>query len=1141
MKTKINKITTAVLAALLVVFPGTASIADDTEVYLGSPSLVNTVRPNVLFIIDTSGSMDWNVTIEGSPWDPDATYDGDCNADYIYWSSNGNEPDCSTNRYFVSTANQCSASFDALGAGGSGRYVGDRLAQYQQRTSPGGGSADQWRSLSNSVHDAPIECRTDNGTHGDGSSDTLVYPAQEANGGPWVADSADAIDWSGTGDTYTLFTGNYLNWFHGAGADTVQKKLDVVKDTFAGVLNSTTGINIGLMRFSDNGSGGYFLEPMQELNADNRASFIETVNGLTADGNTPLSETLYEASLYFRAQAVDYGDSSSPGTNVAGVLDADDDTKYATPMEYQCQKNFIVLLTDGEPVGDTEADDSIEAMPGFTAATGSSTCAGNCLDEVAQYMYKKDLNDDLHGVQNVSTFTIGFQTDQTLLNATAEKSKGRYYTADSVTDLASAFNSIVMEILSVSDTFIAPAVAVNAFNRLTHRDELFFAVFHPEGSARWPGNVKHYKLAGDPPIVVDANDAPAVDANTGFFSLNSRSFWTLAGDAPDGDDVEKGGAAGVLSTSRNLYTYTGAAAPSNVALTADAHAFHEDNDALTVELLGVPSATADERTQLIQWGRGIDVLDDDLDGSTTDARRAMGDPLHAKPVLMTYGGTDDDPDITLFLSTNEGILHAIDTSDGTEQFGFVPKELLGLFDTRFTDSTADPHQYGLDGSLSLWHNDANGNGVVLDADGNVETDEHVYLYVGMRRGGRDYYALDVTDRDTPVLKWRLVGGEGDFTELGQSWSRPSIAKIRLWDGSSLVDRKVLIFGGGYDSDQDDADSPQADDVGRAIYIVDANTGQRLWWASSDENADLVLAGMTNSIPSDVRVIDINTDGYADQLFVGDMGGRIWRIDIDNVTNTGAANLATGGVFADIGGDDQANNRRFYYPPDVAYVRDGAEQFLTVSIGSGYRAHPTDQNIEDRFYMIRDENVFYPPPDTDDPADGAPNYPAYTEANLYDATANDLGEATGDELATAQALFNSRQGWYIRLVGSENTTIGEKVLASSLTAENQLIFTTFTPVANDQASACAPSQGTAKTYVVNLLDAKPTVNFDPDGDPSALTDGDRFMTLARGGVPPEPTVIFPPDGGDPVLLIGPEKLDDVDLNVKLERAYWLQEY
>ena len=118
------------------------------------------------------------------------------------------------------------------------------------------------------------------------------------------------------------------------------------------------------------------------------------------------------------------------------------------------------------------------------------------------------------------------------------------------------------EIRSISDTFTAPAVSVNAFNKLFHRDELYFAIFRPDPNMRWSGNLKRYKIGVNNGqfAVLDKNNNPAVDPNTGFFSEGSTSVWTdMTEDVPDGGAPEKGGAAGELRTpaTRKLYTYTG--------------------------------------------------------------------------------------------------------------------------------------------------------------------------------------------------------------------------------------------------------------------------------------------------------------------------------------------------------------------------------------------------------------------------------------------------------------------------------------------------------------------------------------------------------------------------------------------------------
>ena len=761
-------------------------MADDTEVYTGDNDFSVAIRPNILFIIDTSGSMNSDVIVTTGSYDPATTYSGDCDNGRVYWDAAGTAPDCNTNNWFGAASNICEDSSTALTTG-PGLYVG-RLARY--RSSRRG---DTWRRLSRRSHTNLVECQADWGIHGNGSGGS--YPANEDQGGPFRPDSSGAINWNNTGASYTLFSGNYLNWKNSPGTSTTTTRLEIVKEVFSDLIDSTSGVNIGLMRFDNKSQefnkGGYFLEPMQELNAASRTVFKSSVNALSPGGYTPLSETMYEAARYFRGEGVEFGDDTDPGTNHTEVLDPGNSARYKTPIEFQCQQNSIVMLTDGEPTYDSNADSLIQALPDLNNVAGDcSFSADDCLDEMTHYLYEYDQNGAMDDDQTVTSYMIGFHTDQTLLQDAARTGGGSYYTADDTRELTTAFTKIITEILAVNTTFVAPAVPVNAFNRLTHRNELYFALFRPSKNPQWTGNLKRYQLDGDPPVIVDANGDPAVDSATGFFSDTGTSFWTQAIDAPDGQDVALGGAASQLVVGRTLYTYTGAGTPSNVSLTASENLFNDSNSLITKAMLGINSKSDAYRTELLQWSRGVDVDDVDEDGSFIDSRRQMGDPLHSNPVVINYGGTDANPDITLFAATNEGFLHAINTRDGTELFSFIPQELLPNLDLQYQNSAATSHPYGLDGPLTVWANDVNNNGVLETPGGVTETGEHAYLYVGMRRGGKNYYALDVTDRNSPVLKWTIKGGQGDFTELAQTWSRPQLARIK----SGGASRTVLLFG-----------------------------------------------------------------------------------------------------------------------------------------------------------------------------------------------------------------------------------------------------------------------------------------------------------------------------------------------------------
>jgi type IV pilus assembly protein PilY1 len=446
----------------------------------------------------------------------------------------------------------------------------------------------------------------------------------------------------------------------------------------------------------------------------------------------------------------------------------------------------------------------------------------------------------------------------------------------------------------------------------------------------------------------------------------------------------------------------------------------------------------------------------------------------------------------------------------------------------YDDSASVAHPYGLDGPLTVWMNDLNDNGVVFDSGGTLETGEHVYLYQGMRRGGSNYYALDVTTRTAPKLKWIIKGGAGGtagFSELGQTWSAATKAKIKVGG----ADTTVMIFGGGYDEGQDSNSLAQDDAIGRAIFMVNASTGAKVWQAGPAGSADgadpdLVLADMTNSIPADVRVLDTDGDGYTDRMYAADMRARVWRFDINN---SGSTSTVAGGVIATLGGTTEEDNRRFFYSPDVSLSKDRTH--INIAIGSGYRAHPLDTTVHDAFFVIHDYDIYGPSTD----ADGDPVYTAIDfPGDLYDTTSNLIGEGTAAQVDTAKSALAAEKGWYIWLNKSDGSFVGEKVLSKSLTTHDMVMYTTYTPVATASAS-CSPSQGSARLYQVYIKDGTPVSDFNNSG--GSLTRDDREYDLVRGGIPPEPSMIFHENG--PVVIVGTEKIPDPGYSLTPRGIYW----
>jgi type IV pilus assembly protein PilY1 len=844
------------------------------------------------------------------------------------------------------------------------------------------------------------------------------------------------------------------------------------------------------MRFN-NREGGPVVYAMEDI-ATARTGMIDAINALPASGWTPLSETLYEAGQYYAGRNVDYGDpygfEHGPIVSVADSRVPGNAAVYNSPMEFGCQKNFVVLLTDGAPTRDTGANAKIPALPGYRGLVGTA-CDGSgdgmCLDDMAHYLFEADLDPDLPGTQNITTYTIGFTVDLPLLASTAARGGGEYYTANDTASLSTALTNIVMEILGSNTTFSAPAVAVNSFNRTQNLNDLFISVFRASGNVHWPGNLKKYRLRASDGEIMDVNGNVAVDPATGLLTDSAQSYWSAV---VDGADTTVGGAAHQIPDPavRKVYTYL-----FDPDLSATSNQVVSTNVMVDDALLGIGQAGDPTRGELIDFIRGLDVTDTDQDDIVDEPRYQMGDPLHAQPLSVVYGGTVANPDIddaVIYFATNDGYLHAIDPATGVEKWSFIPPEFMDDQVDLFINGATTAKHYGIDGDLTVQ--------LLLDNNGVVEpaSGEKVYLYFGMRRGGTSYYGLDVSDPDAPQLMWTL-----DDTRLpgvGQSWSTPIPTQIDILGAAQNAEKMVLVFGGGYDATQDN-NSGSTDVRGNSVYIVDSVSGELLWHAS-DTGADRNLAKMQYSIPSDVRAIDLNSDRFADRLYVADMGGQLWRFDVFN--GQPASSLITGGVIAQLGGapvdpSPVADTRRFYYAPDVALVNDNNNNFVHIGIGSGHRAHPNSVVTQDRFYALRDYDVF----STRIQAD-------YNTATL--TTDADLVDITDNVDAVVPI---GSPGWRLEL--RDGGWLGEKVLAEARTFNNQIFFTTFTPGGAVNANDCQPVLGTNRLYVLDVYNGAPVNNLDEVGDPENLTEADRY-TEFRGSISSEVVFLFPsPDDPD----------------------------
>jgi type IV pilus assembly protein PilY1 len=329
-------------------------------------------------------------------------------------------------------------------------------------------------------------------------------------------------------------------------------------------------------------------------------------------------------------------------------------------------------------------------------------------------------------------------------------------------------------------------------------------------------------------------------------------------------------------------------------------------------------------------------------------------------------------------------------------------------------------------------------------------------------------------------------------------------------------------------------------VGNAVFIVDLETGERLWSAGApDSGHDLVLPDMQHSIPAAPRVLDLSGDGLADRFYVGDMGGRLWRFDI--VNGNGSATLGEGGVLASLGAADLAGNpdsasRRFYATPDVVFVSCLRGTFLAINIGSGYSGHPLDTDVEDAFFSVRDRNVYgaiatedYPTPiGVDDLLD------ITTDATADVRTPFDVTVSPTDDISTLS------QGWLLRMVEDE----GEKVLNSAITFDNTIFFTSFSPGA--RVEACVGGLGINRRYQVDACNGRPVNNLDGSTEPGPLGIQDRMRILNQTGIAPETVLLLTDHAGTTATscvgleCFAPDDEDEGAGEGTMPRTIWTQE-
>jgi len=1171
------RILASLLAGLALTQPLLAH-ADETEVFRADNENGNT-RPKVLIIFDNSGSMG-SLAQRKPAYNPAITYDPVPGIEdgRLYWAS-GNPvrpPPVNTSNWFPASVNRCVSSTTALDT--AGLYTSSVFGMF--RTVAG---VSAWAPLASTTN-SPIhvDCRADidagtNGNSGNGPGQAAGFPRTNSATGYGTPRDRD-ID--NSWQAARIYTANYMRWWYSA---TLQdrSRMDVAQGVISEIVKSNPDIDFGLATFNYNTSnttdGGRIIRRIIENStAAQQQNVVDMINQLAPGGNTPLCETLFEAYRYFSGGAVQFGlekdTLNRDGPERDLLAERTVNVNYLSPAG-DCQYVYVIFMTDGEPTSDTAADSAIRTLTGVTQC-GTHGGVTSCMPELAEYMYNQDLDGVAsNGIQRAVTYTIGFATNQQLLNVTAARGGGQYYTADNTEELTEAFQGAITSILSSNAAFTSPAVAVDSFTRTESRDDVFYAMFRPTTGVNWPGNIKKLKVrvaANGSAALVDSAGNEAIDSQTGFIKESAVTFW---GSNPDGPAVSSGGVGARLAArdpdGRVIKTNTGtngALQDFNITnINRDAYSLTTDAQLHSL----FDAGSANELADLIAWARGW------TDRNKT-ARRdwILGDIVHSRPLVLNYGARTSDfsasnPDLRVVVGTNAGFLHMFDTANGNENWAFFPKELTKIFKARKDDVLGGNKVWGVDAPVVSYRFDANQDGSIKAVDG-----DKMYIVFGLRRGGRALYAMDVTDPDNPSFLWRIGPDTAGFSELGQTWSVPVVTNVPGYVVGG-VRRPVLVFGAGYDSVNDDITRTAAetvDTVGRGLFVVDVATGALVWSVTpaADSATNKREPGFVHAMAAPPSVIDSNGDGIADRVYMPDLGGNVWRIDMPGNTRPTAATeqnrwrvtkLASLANVALLNPVRQAGDRRFLSEVDVVRTTYQGKAFDAVLLGSGDRTNPKATDNVDRFYMLRDYQVA--PYVNDAPTflqctalvnpstDNRCRLPI-TESNLFDATDNTIQVGNVSERATARNSLATSMGWFVTL----GSSLGEKSLSAATTLRGTTFFTTFAPnSATASTTICEPAAGTARLYALNLQDGSATIDFNGNG---ALVTADRSALLGST-VPDSPSLyfardqqirlLFPAGGGPaagtrgaggsncgPGILCGPRGLRPVVPTYRYEQEY-----
>ncbi|MBW2698392.1 MAG: hypothetical protein JRE70_18055, partial [Deltaproteobacteria bacterium] len=748
-------------------------------------------------------------------------------------------------------------------------------------------------------------------------------------------------------------------------------------------------------------------------------------------------------------------------------------------------------------------------------------------------------------------YTIGFTTQgaaNDLLEATAEKGNGLFLTGNNAEELTAAIVAAITDIIEKSQSFTAATVPST---RTASGGDFYTSFFLPLGKqAFWPGHLRAFGIDAAGNIFDKDGNCPLLDldggeCNSGAFLPGVQPFWDA------GEQVPLAGARKLYTTRLsgsnpirvNFDNATLSASDLDVATFAAAPA-----PAPNPTYLGSGASNAEGLAQeIVSYVRGCrfatGVSGADVTGNIACVNRdwRLGDIFHSGPVIVGKPNTAlGEPSYSAFAATytnrrriiyagaNDGFLHAFDAGTwnaaatppaytrgaGTELFGVMPWEARKNIKNLPIDDPIARHYY-VDGSpqaADVWIYPS----PTTASKSVTGTEWRTGLFGGVRQGGKSYYAIDITnpnDAAFPIYAWDFPS-EADPNDtsnatsiapyLGESWPQPIITRVRVainGDDNNGVgyERWVMIVSGGYDASGDPNDFANYDVnaiEGRAIVIVDIKTGSVLAMQKYEPSA---AAGdprreMKYAIPSTAGVFDLDFDGFADIIVVGDLGGQMWKWVIKPIGEDRVNDSSPLGDYSqpswplkrfftapitNVSGDRYYKS--IFHPPGATYQGND----LWYSFATGER-----NNIRFEGFSTKDENNrIYAVRDRDAFEIASPAFATLVESDLTDLTSTEACTSVTDP------------GYFIKLADGEKAVTNVEIFAGLVLAG------TFTP--SNTGDPCT-SKGNGTLYIFDVACGGGHYT-DAGGNPQRGNDMGE-------GMPTDPQVSVGVDGKDNMVFI-----------------------